>query len=361
MTGESVLRPKISERDASAIRVFVIDDSNIVRMVFSRLVAAEPGLQIAGAASSAEEALEQIGALDLDIILLDLEMPGMGGMRALPAILRRAGKAKVLIVSTLTAGGADATLKALSLGAADTLQKPVAGAFDQIYKDRLVEKIRLLALRPSLRDSSGNARPDTPTREMPMGFRARAIGIGASTGGIQATVLLLAMLPREIDVPILITQHLPADFSLAYARQLREAIGRPVSVAQDGVEVTAGTIMIAPGDAHLCVERASGDIVVRLNHEPSLTGCRPSVDAMFSSMAKTFGNRALGVCLTGMGRDGTYGAQELVAAGSHVIVQNEASSVVWGMPGAIAKAGLASAVLQPSDMAAHIANYAASL
>ena len=358
MNGATAPLSKISERDSSTIRVFVIDDSNIVRMVFSRLIAAEPGLEFAGAASSAEEALEQIGALDLHVILLDLEMPGMGGMRALPAILRRAGKAKVLIVSTLTAAGADATLKALSLGAADTLQKPEAGAFDQGYKERLIEKIRGLAFRPLLRDHSDSIGSANPMREIPIGFSARAIGIGASTGGIQATAMLLGMLPREIGIPILITQHLPADFSLAYARQLREATGRAVSVAQDGQPVHPDAIVIAPGDAHLCVERLNGGIVARLSHEHSLTGCRPSVDAMFGSMAKVYGNRALGVCLTGMGRDGTHGAQDLVAAGSHILVQNEASAVVWGMPGAIAKAGLASAILQPSDLAARIAQYA---
>lgn len=338
-----------------AVRVFIIDDSSLVRSIFSRLVSAEPGFELAGTAGSAEDALSQLGELHVNVILLDLEMPGMGGIRALPELIKRAGQAKILVVSTLTSEGAEHTIQALAAGAADTLLKPGPGGFDQAYRDRLAEKIRALGKRP-LRRADGELKAVAPIviRPGPARLRAKIIAIGASTGGVQATGSVLAALPETIGVPILITQHLPPMFSDAYAGQLREVSGRSVVVAEDGMELVADRVYLAPGDAHLCVKPGKQGAVVKLDRKIVASGCMPAVDRMFASLAEVYGANVLGVVLTGMGRDGTEGAEALAAAGAGVVVQNEASSVVWGMPGSIAKAGLASAVLHPHDIASRI-------
>ncbi len=342
-------------RIAGAVRVFIVDDSNLVRAIYSRLVEAEPGLELAGAVGTAEEALAQLGSLNVQVILLDLEMPGMGGMRALPEILRRAGSAKVMVVSSLTSEGAEHTVKALSLGAADTLQKPEPGGFDTAYKQDLVQRIRALGRRPLRRDSTAaTLPPPIAVRHGALSNGVKVVAIGASTGGIHATSLLLSALPPRIGVPILLTQHLPSVFSDSYARQLQDMSGHPVEVARDGRVLQADGIYLAPGDAHLCLRRGADGPEVRLDRKPAVSGCMPSVDPMFASLAQVYGAKALGVVLTGMGRDGTEGARAMVEAGANVIVQNEASSVVWGMPGSIAKAGLASAILHPHDLAARV-------
>lgn len=342
-------------RAPGAIRVFIVDDSSLVRSIFSRLVSAEQGLEVAGTASTAEDALSQLGSLHVNVILLDLEMPGMGGMRALPELIKRAGQARILVVSTLTGEGAEHTIQALAAGAADTMLKPGPGGFDQSYRERLVERIRALGKRP-LRRADGELKTPTPVvvRQAPARLRAKVIAIGASTGGVQATGSVLAALPERIGVPILITQHLPPMFSEAYAGQLRDIAGRVVEVAKDGMILVPDQVYLAPGDAHLGVVTGANGAVIKLDRKPVASGCMPAVDRMFASLAKAYGANVLGVVLTGMGRDGTEGAEALVAAGSAVVVQNEASSVVWGMPGAIAKAGLASAVLHPHDIASRI-------
>ncbi|MCC6924872.1 chemotaxis-specific protein-glutamate methyltransferase CheB [Novosphingobium sp.] len=339
------------------IRVFIVDDSSLVRAVFSRLIEAEPGLELAGVATTAEDAISQLGSLHVHVILLDLEMPGMGGMQALPQITRLAGSAKVLVVSSLTEEGAVHSIQALAAGAADTLLKPEPGGFDQAYRERLVARIRALGRRP-LRRAEGDPKPAAPAvaiRPSPAGFRARIVAIGASTGGVQATGMVLAQLPAELGVPILITQHLPPMFTDAYAGQLQEISGRKVLVARDGMPLVADQIFLAPGDAHLCLKDGKPQPGIKLDRKVSSSGYVPSVDRMFESLAKVYRDGAMGVVLTGMGRDGTEGAQALIDAGSAVVVQNEVSSVVWGMPGSIAKAGLASAVLHPRDIATRIA------
>ncbi|MCA1661657.1 MAG: chemotaxis-specific protein-glutamate methyltransferase CheB [Novosphingobium sp.] len=338
------------------VRVFVVDDSSMIRAVYTRIIAQDPGLELAGTAISAEDALAQLGGLHVQVVLLDLEMPGMGGMRALPEIIKRTGGAKVMVVSTLAGDGAEHTVQALSLGAADTLQKPAPGQFDDEYRTLMIQKIKALGKRPLRRAASSEA-PPAPVivQRAPSQFRARIVAIGASTGGIYALSVLLGALPPKIGAPILVTQHLPVEFLDAFARQLRECSGRQAVLAEDGMDLVPDNIMVAPGNAHLCLERKGAGNVVRLDRNPAASGCMPSVDPMFESLARHYGGHALGVVLTGMGRDGTVGARALVEAGAGVIVQNEASSVVWGMPGSVAKAGLASAMLHPLDLAARIA------
>jgi len=343
-------------RRGRQIRVMVVDDSLIVRAAFSRLVDEESDLELAAAASTAEDALTLLASERVDVILLDLEMPGMGGLGALPQMIKRAPEAKIMVVSSLTADGAEHTVEALALGAADTLQKPASGGFDRDYKDKLLAKIRALGRRPLRKAVAADGPASTATLRSPSRERARVVAIGASTGGIHSIGQLFGALPKGLGVPILITQHLPVSFIPAFAQQLRELTGRETFAAVEGMALIPDGILIAPGDAHLTVVRKPSGTAVKLERRPAPSGCMPSVDPMFASIAEVFGATALGVVLTGMGRDGTLGAEEVVEAGGTVLVQNEATSAVWGMPGAIARAGLAAAILHPLDIAGRIAS-----
>jgi two-component system chemotaxis response regulator CheB len=316
----------------------------------------EADLELAAAVSTAEDALTLLASQRVDVILLDLEMPGMGGLGALPQMIERAREAKIMVVSSLTADGAEQTVEALGLGAADTLQKPASGGFDREYKDKLLAKIRALGRRPLRKAVSSDTPANTPVLRSPSRERAGIVAIGASTGGIHAIGQLFGALPKGLNVPLLITQHLPVSFIPAFAQQLRELTGRQTFAATDGMGLVPDGIIIAPGDAHLTVVRKTVGPVIKLERRPAPSGCMPSVDPMFASIAEVFGGGALGVVLTGMGRDGTLGAEELAEAGGTILVQNEATSAVWGMPGSIARAGLASAILHPLDIAGRIAS-----
>jgi len=353
--------PGIAVRDtarstaADPVRVLVVDDSPTVRAVFARLIEAEADLEVAASEESAEHALATLLQTSPDVILLDLDMPGMGGLDAMPRMIELAAPARVLVVSSLTVRGAEQTLTALSLGAADTLAKPKPGQFDKDYRATLLRKIRLLG-RVARRARERAAPPLQPQlrphpKEVP-----HLIAIGASTGGIHALGQFLGSLPSRVQLPILVTQHLPSSFMDPFVRQLRAASDRPAVVACEGMPVTPHRIIVAPGDAHLTVAvEADGTKVIRLKDGPVASGCRPSVDPMFESCARVYGAHALGVVLSGMGRDGAEGAAKIVKAGGTIMAQDAASSAVWGMPGAVASAGLASAVLPPEQIAMRIA------
>lgn len=341
---------------SAAIRVMIVDDSLTVRTIFKRMVESDPALVIAGTASSAERAIVQLAAEPADVVLLDLEMPGMGGLDALPAILATPGNPQVLVVSSLTMDGAEHTLAALQMGAADTLLKPRPGGFTEDYRTQLLGKIRALGSRGAETGSTATAsasaappaersfvRPGSSLRPR----RTEVVAIGASTGGIHALGLMLGAMDRACDLPILITQHLPASFIPVFARQIENACGRPADIGADGMEIRPGRVMIAPGHGHLLVRRSGERLLVRICSEPAPSGCLPSVDPMLASLAVACEGRALGVILSGMGRDGVIGAQELVDAGGTIYAQDAASSAVWGMPGAVAKAGLASLIATP--------------
>jgi two-component system chemotaxis response regulator CheB len=352
--------PGIAVRDtarssaAEPIRVLVVDDSPTVRAVFARLIAAEADLEVAASEESAERALATLLQTSPDVILLDLDMPGMGGLDAIPRIIELAAPARVLVVSSLTVRGAEQTLAALSLGAADTLAKPKPGQFDKDYRATLLRKIRLLG-RVAKRARENSAAPTQPQlrphpKELP-----HLIAIGASTGGIHALGQLFGALSPRVQLPILVTQHLPASFMDPFVRQLRAASGRAAMVACEGMPMAPGEIIVAPGDAHITLASdTAGTTVIRLQDGPVASGCRPSVDPMFDSCARLYGAHALGVVLSGMGRDGADGAAQIVRAGGTIMAQDAASSAVWGMPGAVATAGLASAVLPPEQIAARI-------
>ena len=344
---------------SAAIRVMIVDDSLTVRTVFKRMVDSDPALMIVGTASSAERAIAQLAAEPADVVLLDLEMPGIGGLGALPAILATPGRPQVLVVSSLTVDGAEHTLSALQMGAADTLLKPRPGGFTEDYRAALLGKIRALGSRAvaALVQSETPAAPEgapvaAPSFVRPAPLRRirrpEVIAIGASTGGIHALGLMLRRLAPDFDVPLVITQHLPANFMPVFARQIEAACGRPAEIAAEGLMLTPGRIVIAPGHGHVVIRRKStGGLITRISTEPQPSGCLPSVDPMLASLAEACEGRALGVILSGMGRDGLLGAQALVDAGGTIYAQDADSSAVWGMPGAVSRAGLASLIAAP--------------
>ena len=335
----------------------IVDDSTVARAVLSRMVESDPAFEIAAIASTAEAALEALGECRVDIVLLDLEMPGAGGLKSIPRIVAAAGGAKVMIVSSLAEDGAEQTIAALALGAADTMPKPGTGRFNGKFSEILLSKLKALGhasvepMFPAPKDSG----PHGLLRVAPAD-PIDVLAIGASTGGIHALGVLFQTLPPRLGVPILVTQHLPIPFMSVFARQLASVARRDAVVAEDGMEVVADLIFVAPGDAHLTVEPDGDRTLVRLTHGRASSGCMPSVDPMFASVGAVYGRRSLGVVLTGMGRDGVEGASRLVASGGSIIAQDEASCAVWGMPRAVLEAGLASAVLPPDKIARRIAS-----
>lgn len=338
-----------SARGIRPIRVMVVDDSLTARSIIARMIDSEPDLKTVHKTSSAELALQELKSTPADVVLLDLEMPGMGGLAALPKILATHEHTQVLVVSSLTREGAEPTLQALSMGAADTMPKPRAGQFDASYCKALFEKIRALGhSSPSVRIQPRLAPPKTQT---PLRTRSpRAIAIGASTGGIHAMCSMLRNLSHDVTLPIVVTQHLPGSFMTVFARQLEIASGRPALVAENGTPIATGTIVIAPGEGHLNIVSDGDRLIAKITHEILPSGCTPSVDPMLRSLAETTDGCAIGIILSGMGKDGTEGAQVLHQKGGTLMVQDQESSAVWGMPGNVAKREIASAILPPEGL-----------
>jgi two-component system chemotaxis response regulator CheB len=343
----------------------IVDDSLTVRTILKRMVESDLALHVTATASSAESALAQLKAHSPDVVLLDLEMPGMGGLEALPAILAAAPQAQVLVVSALTEEGAQATVSALAMGAADTMLKPRPGEFTEDYRASLIARIKALGARAvgdetRTAPTAGSPRSgaSAPAR-LPAANAARAafpqlrpevIAIGASTGGIHALGQLLGQIGPAFTQPILITQHLPPSFMPVFARQIASACGRPAMVAHAGLVIAPGSIVIASGEGHLVVRRQDEALVAEISTAPATNGCRPSVDPMLASLAATCGPRTLAIILSGMGNDGLAGAATLAAAGGTIFAQDAASSAVWGMPGVVTRAGLASLVATPETL-----------
>lgn len=363
----AVLRPVSITRGTSpsgtgdpahtSVRVMLVDDSLTVRTVFNRMIGQEDGLAVVAQAQTAEMALSILRSTKVDVILLDLEMPGIGGLGALPTILEIADGAQVLVVSSLTEVGAEATLAALSMGAADTMLKPRPGGFNEDYKSALLGKIRALGARRRGDDAAAPAA--RPASARPAGRKPiHVVGIGASTGGIHALNLFLRELPATFDLPILITQHLPESFIPVFARQVEDAAGRPAVLAEEGTRITRGTIVIAPGHGHLTVRRVGRVAVTGIAQDRATSGCMPSVDPMFATLCDAFDGHVAAVLLSGMGRDGTEGAQKIAAAGGTIFAQSEATCAVWGMPRFVTESGLASAVLPPQELAQKIVTMA---
>ena len=334
-------------------RVLIVDDSAVARAVLAQMVDASDRFVVSRAVGNVAAALDFLSHAAVDFILLDIQMPGIDGLTALPDLIAAGAGAKVLIVSSSAGDGASATVQALALGAADTLFKPATGDSSARFAATLLDKLARLGdpenavagvVTPLPRPGWPAAGP--PTRLAPPGNAYDIVAIGASTGGIHALSQLLRAIPACFRLPILVTQHLPASFMPYFAAQLAVLAGRPCEVAVDRLRIRPGRIVVAPGDAHLrCISLGDGNAAVRLSKEPSASGCTPSVDPMLTSAAEVFGERMLGVVLSGMGRDGAEGARAVHDAGGCLVVQDQASSVVWGMPGAAS--GVAHAQLSP--------------
>jgi two-component system chemotaxis response regulator CheB len=343
----------------------IVDDSPIARTVLSRMILSHEGFDIVATAGNAADALAALNTVQVDIVLLDVEMPGTSGLDALPDILRAGNGARVLIVSSLADDRAEASVRALALGAADTLPKPGTGTFGGHFSEILAGKLRAIG-RVHRGEEPAPVRPPEfepvpiKLRAMP-DYRLGCLALGASTGGLHALSEFLRALPPRIGAPILITQHLPPVFMPFFARQIEAASGRLTTIAEDGMTLQPERILIAPGDAHIELYRHGSNVTVRLHRGPVSSGCKPSADPMFWSVGEAYGMSGLGVVFSGMGRDGLVGSARLVMSGGAVIVQDEESSSVWGMPRAVAEAGLACAVLPPAGLAARIAARTESL
>jgi two-component system, chemotaxis family, protein-glutamate methylesterase/glutaminase len=345
----------------------------VVRGMFSRWVEAESDLEVVASLRTGREAVNQIERADPDVVVLDVEMPELDGIAALPLLLEKKRDLVVIMASTLTRRNAEISLKALSLGAADYIPKPANNrevtSSATIRRDQ-IEKIRQLGLRAKrlrvgrARLPAGEAPPLQPAakpapvthsglvmRPMPA-TPPRVLLIGASTGGPQALNLIVAQLGTVLDrAPVLITQHMPPTFTAILAEHLERLVKRPVREAQEGEEINAGTVYVAPGGKHMKVGRRDGIAVIELDDGPLVNFCKPAVDPMFASAAAVWGSKVLALVLTGMGSDGLRGAQAITAAGGSVLAQDEATSVVWGMPGQVAQASLCSAVLPLTEIA----------
>jgi len=333
---------------APPVRLMIVDDSQVARAVLSRMLATFSEFEIVATAGDAGEALRLLAETKVDVVLLDVQMPGESGLEALPEIVRLGRGARVLIVSAFCDGVAEAAVEALGPGAAETLSKPGAEAFNGRFSEVLADRLRRMG-RP-LPVAGAPAEADAPP-EAKLG----CLAIGASTGGLHAVTALLRALPARIGAPVLITQHLPAVFVPFFARQVEAASGRVVRIAEDGLRLAPEEIVLAPGDAHIRLEQKGAVVVVRLDRDIARGGCIPSVDIMLEAVAGTYGRAAVGVVLSGMGRDGLAGSRQLVARGGTMIAQDRQSCAVWGMPRAVAEAGLAAAVLPPAKIAARIA------
>jgi two-component system chemotaxis response regulator CheB len=357
------------------IRVMVVDDAVVARRVLSRWIGDEPDMMVAACLRTGREALDQVEACDPDVIVLDVDMPELDGISALPLLLKKKRDLVVIMASTLTRRSAEISLRALSLGAADYVPKPEAApdaATSALFHRELIDKIRSLGGRaPSRRGTaiaraaapaagwSGVAPPDEAVRAGLRPFARmlpRALLIGASTGGPQALTSLIGQIGASIErAPVLITQHMPPTFTTVLAEHLSRISGRDVREAEQGEAVVGGRVYLAPGGRHMRVVRESdGAVIIALGDDPPINFCKPAVDPLLSSAATVWSAGALALVLTGMGSDGTHGAAAIAVAGGSVIAQDEATSVVWGMPRAVAQAGLCSAVLPLGEIAAKV-------
>ncbi len=324
------------------VRVLIVDDSVVVRKLLCEALASSPEVEVAGIASSGAIALAKIPQLNPDVITLDIEMPGLNGIQTLVEIRKLYPRLPVIMFSTLTERGAAITLEALSLGASDYATKPtnsesLAGAMEQMRQE-LVAKIVSLTGRNS---HAASAPAVFSPKRKPGGQRIDILAIGTSTGGPNALGEVIPHLPGDFPVPVVVVQHMPPMFTRLLAERLNGCSPLSVREGEVGATLQPGQVWIARGDYHLIVVRKGTGVVLNLNQEPPENSCRPAVDVLFRSVARTYGANVLGVVLTGMGSDGTRGALQIREAGGGIVVQDEASSVVWGMPGAVVGAGAA--------------------
>jgi two-component system, chemotaxis family, protein-glutamate methylesterase/glutaminase len=357
----------------------VVDDSVVIRGLISRWVGSEPDMTVAASLRTGLEAVNQLDRIKPDVAVLDIEMPELDGISALPQLLAKKRDLIIIMASTLTRRNAEISFKALSLGAADYIPKPETTrepAAAEIFHHDLIQKIRSLGakLRRSQPSPAHHAPASAPAHDKsrdaalrhapapaahpPLVRRAfgtqmpRALLIGSSTGGPQALMALVTEIGPVIDkFPVLITQHMPPTFTTILAEHLARASRRPAAEAVDGEVVKAGRIYLAPGGRHMRVARHGVETVIVLDNGPPVNFCKPAVDPLFISAIDVWQGATLAVVLTGMGSDGTRGGKEIVAAGGSIVAQDEATSVVWGMPGSAAHAGICAAILPLNQIA----------
>jgi two-component system chemotaxis response regulator CheB len=383
---------------ANPIRVLIVDDSAVIRGLIARCLENEPEVEVVSTAANGQIALNYVTRNPVDVVVLDIEMPVMNGLEALPQIIAARPSVKVIMASTLTRRGAAISIEALSKGAADFVPKPTASrelVGTNAFSTELSEKVKSLgaAARATEGRSAGaagvvgarpraafsaerkpvsgaaSAKPGAPiggkslygaapiVLRKPSLVRPSIVAIGSSTGGPQALFKVFEDLAKHVNLPIVITQHMPATFTTILAEHLSSIAGRKCVEGTDGMKVEQGGIYLAPGDYHMTIHGTpDGAKILRLDQNPPVNFCRPAVDPMFSSLAKQYVGAVLAVVLTGMGKDGLDGGRDVVDAGGTVIAQDEASSVVWGMPGAVATNGLCSAVLPIEKISGHVQN-----
>ncbi len=336
-------------------RVLIVDDSAVVRQVLTEILAADPGIEVVGSAADPLLAREKIKRLAPDVLTLDVEMPRMDGLAFLENLMRL-HPMPVVMVSSLTERGADTTLQALALGAVDFVSKPKLDVARGLasYAEEICAKVKMaarsrvrIAARPSpSQNTPGPLAAATPATPAPLQFRTtdKLIAIGASAGGTEALRVLLQGMPADAPA-VVMTQHLPATFSTAFAERLDRHSAMAVREASDGEAVLAGHAYLPPGGKHLRIIRDGARWRCRIDDGPAVNRHKPAVDVLFNSVAQYAGGNAIGVILTGMGDDGARGLLEMRQAGARTLVQDEASSVVWGMPGAAVKLGAAEEIL----------------
>lgn len=356
-----------SKSGSAPYRIMIVDDSAVVRGLMARTLEADPRIEVVTSVSDGQMALNAVNRRDIEVVILDIEMPVMDGLTALPKLIEAKPGVKIIVASTLTRRNAEISLRCLSDGADDYIPKPSSarelGSAEQ-FRSELLDKV--LALGAAARGEVGppkaaEAEVAAPTRiapaprgpialrEAPV-HQPNAVAIGSSTGGPQALFALTKAIAPAIKVPVFITQHMPPTFTTILAEHINRTSGLPCGEAQDGETVEGGRIYVAPGDHHMTVRAAAGGVKIAINQDPPENFCRPAVDPMLRSLSQAYGANLLTVILTGMGQDGRRGGEAVAAAGGTVIAQDEDSSVVWGMPGAAAAAGICSAVLPLADM-----------
>lgn len=351
----------------------IVDDSAIIRGLVSRWISTEADFEMVGVGVNGRDGVNRAPSLNPDVIILDIEMPELDGLSALPLLLKAVPGVKVIMASTLTKAGAEVTIKALTLGAADYIPKPDAGkiAGAEEYKRDLFAKLRAFGQRrqrrgpvlnangtlaPLPRPVIANAPSPTKLRTDITRLRPEALFIGSSTGGPEALRTVISGLANKVNVPVFLTQHMPVLFTKILAEHLSKQTGAKVIEAEHNMSALPGVFHVAPGGKHMVISRTPAGVKILLNEDPPENFCRPAVDPLFRSAAQVYGERCMAVILTGMGHDGREGSRLLAQKNCNILIQDEATSVVWGMPGAVSHAGLASQIKPIEEIAPTIIN-----
>lgn len=336
------------------LRVLIVDDSVIVRKVLNDVLSSHPAIEVAGTAASGDLALAKLDQLKPDVVTLDIEMPGRNGLDTLAELRKRYPRLPVIMFSTLTERGAKATLDALALGATDYATKPSnTGSFIEAQEQIRRELIaKILGLHPALPPAP--AKPRIVLQRPPVRRRIDILAVGTSTGGPNALAELIPHLPADFPIPVVVVQHMPALFTKLLSERLNANSLLSVREGSAGTLLQPGCVWVAPGGYHMTVLQKEGKFILDLNQQPPEHSCRPAVDVLFRSVAKAYGPHALAVIMTGMGSDGALGAVEIHNAGGEIYVQDEASAVVWGMPGAVVAAGVVDLVSPLKHLAAEV-------